>query len=117
MKYDRATNTWVDKFGNRFVHQGTFRQLWARGRLLKGQGQRPTVPDFIAVARKYARDNPAGGALHVIVADENLKTVHVQGCYDRAIEINDGYGAALALLLLHMTKSQRGRVAKLWSYL
>lgn len=94
LQYDRERNEWVDRFGNRFVHVAAFRELWERGRLLKGQGARPTVSEYLAVAAPYFRENPNGGALHIVVADDNLENKSVEFCYQRALEDGDGYGAA-----------------------
>jgi hypothetical protein len=80
----------------------------------KGQGRRPTVSEFVAVSAAYANEHPTGGALHIVVDDGNLEDSSVEFCYGFALEEDDGYGAALALLLSRMTRSQRGRVANRW---
>lgn len=77
-------------------------------------GTRPTVDQFMDVARSYIEANPIGGALHIVVDDGNLEDSSVAFCIDFALKEGDGYGAALALLMLHMSKTQRGRIATRW---
>ena len=73
-----------------------------------------TVPEFLAVARPYMAEHWNGGAVHIVVADGNVSDAHTRWCVENAITEGDYYGAALALLLLSMSRSQRGRVGMLW---
>lgn len=78
------------------------------------EARRLTVDEFARVARQYAIDNPTGGGLHIVVDDQNLADSNVEFCIDFALERGDHYGAALALLMLHMTRTQRGRISQRW---
>lgn len=73
-----------------------------------------TVPEFRRVAEQYAKDHPVGGSLHIVTDDSNLEDDSVRSCLNYALERGDHYGACLALLLLHMTKTQRGKVSSQW---
>lgn len=55
-------------------------------------------------------DNGAGGSLHIVLDDGNLETSNVQFCLEWARKEHDEDGEALALMLLEMTRTQRGRV-------
>ena len=81
---------------------------------MNGMNERLTIPEFRRVAQQYAIDNPVGGSLHIVTDDSNLQDQHVSYCLDHALEKGDHYGACLALLLLHMTKTQRGKVSSQW---
>jgi hypothetical protein len=72
------------------------------------------VPEFKRVALKYAGENEIGGALHIVTDDGNLDDSHVEWCITYAVSQDDYYGAALALLLMQMTRTQRGKVSKEW---
>lgn len=73
-----------------------------------------TVPEFRRVAEQYAKEHPVGGSLHIVTDDGNLEDDNVRFCLEYALKDGDYYGACLALLLLHMTKTQRGKVSREW---
>ena len=75
---------------------------------------KPLVPDVAPVALAYYRlpGNGSGGSLHVVLDDTNLEDHSVRFCADWASAHGDYAGWSLALLLLRMTRSQRGRVGK-----
>lgn len=75
---------------------------------------RPKVPDVLPLAVAYyaVPGNGAGGSLHVVLDDGNLEDVFVESARDWAAERGDEGGRILAELLLLMTRSQRGRVAR-----
>lgn len=69
------------------------------------------VLEVVPIAKAYFAipGNENGGAVHILL-DGNVKDKHMRFCYEYALREGDHFGAALALLLLGMTKSQRGRV-------
>lgn len=73
---------------------------------------RPIVPDVLPRVQAYCRQHRGGGVLHVVLEDMNLEDVFVRYAIDFAREEGDTEGAELAGLLLQMTRSQRGRIAK-----
>lgn len=66
----------------------------------------------VMAANAYYRkpDNGVGGSLHIVLDDGNLETGNVQFCLEWARKNDDMDGEALALLLLDMTVTQRGKV-------
>jgi hypothetical protein len=72
-----------------------------------------TVPEVIDRFRAYHLDNPAWGALHIVLDDFNVHDVHVEHCIKYAEEEGDAEGAALGRILLQMSKSQRLKISKL----
>lgn len=99
---------------------------------------KPTIPQLLPLLNDYYRRHPGGGALHVLIEDYNVEDGHVLGCYDTAThgpgvqaweqhmrenfpgsgvaerseaEPIDYEGAALALVLLAMSKTQRRKIA------
>lgn len=75
---------------------------------------RPTVPDVLPRVQTYYAQagNGAGGSLHIVLDDFNLEDHSVQFCIEWAEERGDTEGAEIGRLLLQMTRSQRGRIAK-----
>jgi hypothetical protein len=76
---------------------------------------RLTVPEVIDAARSYydAHSSLAGGNLHILLEDGNVRDSDVQFCI-RLTEANrDNSGNALAKKLLLMTRTQRKRVVYL----
>lgn len=51
--------------------------------------------------------NEAGGSLHIVTDDGNVKDAHVMYCIDCAVQRGDQEGEAIGRLLLQMTKTQR----------
>lgn len=77
---------------------------------------RPTVPAVLPRVRAY-RDQPGnsvGGRLHLVLDGGNTRDSHVQYCLEHAKAIGDTEGAALARILLRMSKTQRGKLASLF---
>lgn len=77
---------------------------------------RPTItPALVDRFRRYLH-HPATcgdwGSLHIVLADDNIGTEHVEFCIRWATEHDDLEGAALARILLTMSKSQRGRIGR-----
>lgn len=83
--------------------------------------RRPTVPEVLPLARAYIAEHPTGGSLHVALEDGNLRDSDLIFCYRWAMidgRIEGGWdtgpidhaGAALALLLLAMSPTQRRKV-------
>lgn len=73
---------------------------------------RPTIPDVIERFEAYHRrpGNGAWGSLHVVLDDGNVDDSSVELCREMAIEDGDHEGAALASILLRMTKTQRRKL-------
>lgn len=76
---------------------------------------KPTVPEVLPLVRAYYAKpgNGAGGNLHIVLDDYNVRDDDVQFCLDLAEQFNDEDGAALAKLLLKMSKTQRAKLAAL----
>lgn len=74
---------------------------------------RPTVPEVLPIMRAYAAKpgNGAGGALHCVLDDGNVRNQDVEWCRAHAEESGDTDGVALADLLLKMTRTQRAKLA------
>lgn len=69
---------------------------------------KPTIPEVLPLVRAYyAKGNYAGGALHIVLEDGNVKDSDVRFCISWARQENDADGLALAELLLKMSKTQR----------
>lgn len=71
---------------------------------------KPTIPEVIDRFRAYYKLNPAWGSLHVVLDDGNIDDATVRWCRDWAIEHSDPEGAALAEILLRMSKTQRSKI-------
>jgi hypothetical protein len=71
---------------------------------------RPTVPAVLPLVRAYYNDHAVGGSLHVVLDDGNIDDGCVHGCIGWAEERGDAAGAALARLLLQMTRTQRNKL-------
>lgn len=74
---------------------------------------KPTVPDVLERFRAYHAREPAWGSLHVVLEDCNMEDAAVRRCAAYAEERGDEEGAALAAVLLTMSKTQRARLARL----
>lgn len=74
---------------------------------------RPTVPEVLLHARAYYAKpgNGVGGNLHLVLDNRNVTDDHVRYCLERAEAEGDIDGAALAKMLLQMTKTQRLKLA------
>lgn len=76
----------------------------SRGPIPDKPADRPTIPEVVARFAAYYRQNPAWGSLHVVMDDGNWNSV--EWCRDYAQREGDAEGAALAEILLQMTKTQ-----------
>jgi hypothetical protein len=75
---------------------------------------KPSVtPELLERFKAYHRDNGAWGSLHIVLDDNNLKDSNVRFCVKFANEEGDSEGEALAEILLTMSKTQRGKIARL----
>lgn len=72
-----------------------------------------SVPDVIDRFRSYHACHGAWGSLHVVLDDFNLEDSSVKFCIQYAEERGDTDGAELARVLLSMSKTQRGKIARL----
>jgi hypothetical protein len=75
---------------------------------------RPRItPELVdRFAAYYQHTGGEWGSLHIVLADDNLQTEHVNFCLEWAENHQDHEGAVLAYTLLKMSKSQRGRVGR-----
>ncbi|MGK3995123.1 hypothetical protein [Sorangium sp. So ce1024] len=76
---------------------------------------KPAVPDVAPLVRAYYAlpENGAGGSLHVVLDDRNIETHFVESALERAEASGDADGAALAKVLLRMSKTQRLKLCDL----
>lgn len=72
---------------------------------------KPTIPEVIARFVTYNEHNPAWGSLHVVLDDHNVEDSSVRFCLGWANEHGDWEGAALAHILLQMSKTQRLKIS------
>jgi hypothetical protein len=68
---------------------------------------KPTIPDVLDRFLAYHRQYPDWGALHIILEDGNVQDIHIAACLGTATDQGDTEGAALAAILLQMSKTQR----------
>lgn len=93
------------------------------------QRRRPTVPEVMPLVRTYQKvaGNEVGGSLHIVLGDGNVRDGDVEFCYRWAMRDPEVYnsaiirfqpdppdylGAALALVLMTMSRTQRSKVVK-----
>ena len=72
---------------------------------------KPTIPDVIKRFAAYRAQHPTWGSLHIVLEDHNLSDSSVSYCLAWAKGQGDTEGAALADLLLRMSRSQRWRLS------
>ena len=71
---------------------------------------KPTIPDVLPRFQAYRFNNPTWGTLHIVLEDGNVADKDVQWCIEHAREHGDDEGAALAEILLTMSRTQRQRL-------
>lgn len=73
---------------------------------------KPTVPEVLAKVREYEAlpGNGAGGNLHIVIDDGNIRDSDVMFCREAAEDDGDTAGVELAKLLLKMSKTQRRKI-------
>jgi hypothetical protein len=54
--------------------------------------------------------NGAGGNLHIVLDDGNVRDSDIEFCIERAQEKGDKFGEAIGRVLLRMSKTQRRKV-------
>lgn len=69
--------------------------------------KKPAIPDVLPRFAAYRSRHGAWGALHVVLDDGNVSDDSVRYCLDAARDAGDCEGAALAQILLMMSKTQR----------
>lgn len=78
-----------------------------------GAPDRPTLtPEIYDRFAAYYAEHPSWGSLHVVLDDINLADDDVEFCIRYAESCGDAEGAALARILLSLTRTQRGRISK-----
>jgi hypothetical protein len=77
-------------------------------------GPKPSLPDVVGLVRAYYAKptNGAGGCLHLVLDDGNVRRGHVEYCRHVAWEEGDEDGVELCDLLLRMSVSQRRRLVR-----
>lgn len=74
---------------------------------------KPTVPDVLERFVAYRREHgPEWDSLHIVLADDNMDDSDVAFCIDWAKKEGDREGAALAEILLRMSKTQRKKIQR-----
>jgi hypothetical protein len=58
----------------------------------------------------YVGAHGLGGAVHIITEDGNIADSNCRWCYEAAMKQGDLAGAALALLILSMSRTQRAKL-------
>lgn len=78
---------------------------------------KPTIPEVLPLVVAYCAkpENSVGGSLHIVLEDGNVADSHVAFCREWAADRGDDDGVRLAELLLLMSKTQRSKLARLWS--
>lgn len=71
-----------------------------------------TIPMVIEAFSEYQLEHPSWGSLHVVLEEGNVSNQCVQGALEYAQRTGDATGMILASMLLLMSKSQRGRIAR-----
>lgn len=72
------------------------------------------MPDALPLARRvYAERSSSGCCLHIVLDDDNLEDRNVEFCVLEALRRGHEDCYVLAAMLRSMTRSQRGRVARL----
>lgn len=72
-----------------------------------------TLPDVVIRFQVYHAFHPDWGVLHVVLADGNHQDHFVEGCIELAREHRDDRGLELAHLLLRLSRTQRGKLARI----
>lgn len=87
-------------------------KLFALARGQRRDPHRPSVETVHPFVRYYTWDlgHRAGGSLHIVLEDQNLRDSDVRFCLWWAVEHGDLPGFMLALLLLQMSQTQREKV-------
>lgn len=75
------------------------------------RADRPSIPEVLDRFRAYHAKHPTWGALHVILEDGNTSDAIVRDCAEHTK--GDWEGKQLAAILLQMSPTQRGRLAKI----
>lgn len=75
------------------------------------QGIKPMVPEVMPFVRALYDIHCAGGSLHIVLDDQNVKDCDVEFCEQWARDHNDQYGEMLAKVLRMMSRTQRLRLA------
>ena len=74
---------------------------------------KPTLPEVIPQIDAYYRKpgNGAGGSLHIVLDDGNVRDQDIQFCLNLARSKSDFDGIAIAEILMLMSKTQRSKLA------
>jgi hypothetical protein len=64
-------------------------------------------PELLQRFYNYYEENPAWGALHIVLDDGNISDIDIEFCIDYAIKNNDLEGEELGKLLLTLSQTQR----------
>lgn len=96
----------------------TYDDLLAGLESLATQEARPTAHEVaVYVALFYCvPGNGAGGSCHIVLDDDNIDDGSVSYCLHSALAKGDRLGAAMAQVLLRLSRSQRDFVATLGPY-
>ena len=77
---------------------------------------KPTIPEVIPALKEYyhTEGNAAGGSLHAVLEDGNLRDCDVKYCIEYAKERGDLAGVSLGETLLKMSRTQRNKLANMF---
>ena len=73
----------------------------------------PSVPEVMPIVQAFyaQEDHSGGGTLHVVLDDHNTEDASVRWCLEYAGKERDVFGEELAIVLLLMSPTQRGKLA------
>ena len=73
---------------------------------------KPTVPEVMPLVREYYEDNYAGGSLHIVLDDGNIRDSDLEFCLKEAELAGDERAIKIAKLMLQMSKTQRKKLSR-----
>lgn len=73
---------------------------------------KPTVPEVMPLVKDYyaTPGNLAGGNLHIVIEDGNIRNDDIEWCLDKSKKNGDDKGVEICELLLLMSKTQRRKI-------
>ena len=72
-----------------------------------------TLPEVVPRFRRYYEHNPSWGVFHIVLDDDNHSDSCARYCLFLASESGDTETIALAHLLQRLSRTQRGKLARL----
>jgi hypothetical protein len=80
--------------------------------------RKPAIHELVAATKAYYSlpNNAAGGKLHIVLDDGNIKDEHIKWCIDYALRLGDNEGVMLGRMLLNASKTQRTKLVRGYEY-